>query len=93
MDAKADQEWWATKHPGVDINLMAFVDGGRRNTGESASAYAVFAVRRDQMRLIGSGACYAFDGDSFVAECRAMGMATAILTKTLEAWSVPPPPR
>ena len=87
MDEKDDREWWTDKHPGRDINIMAFVDGGRRDTGESASAYAVFAIRQGFLRLIGKGACYARDGDSFVAECRAMMMATSTLERVLTSWS------
>ena len=88
MDEKGDHECWTEKHPGRDINIMAFVAGGRRHTGESASAYAVFAIRQGFLRLIGKGACYARDGDSFVAECRSMMMATSTLERVLTSWSL-----
>ena len=76
MDCKASFEWWSPNLPGRDANYMAFADGGRRVTGESASAAAVFAIREGYVRLIGKMAYYGRDTDSFVAECRAMNMAT-----------------
>ena len=87
MDSKGDLSWWTGKHHGTEINIMAFVDGGRRLSGESAFAFAVFVIRNGLLRLIGYGAAYIHDEDSFLAECRSMHIATETLRAKLTEWS------
>ena len=83
METNAGLEWWAQNWPGMDSNLMVFVDGGRRSNGLTAAAFAVFALRNGMMRLVGKRAVVGRDGDSFLAGCRSMHLATTSLYRVL----------
>ena len=76
--------WWTNRWPGDDINIMVFVDGGKRGNGVSSSAFAAFAIRSGFLRLIGKGAVVCRDHDSFLAECRSMHLATSSLLHVLQ---------
>ena len=93
MDRRESLEWWSKTLPDRDINIMMFVDGGRRGNGASSSAYVVFALQNGFMRLIDKGAYFGDDVDSFVAECRSMQLATTnhtrlLITTTQFTWLV-----
>ena len=84
MDTGRGSEWWSEKWPGQNINIMLFVDGGRRGNGKTSSAFAAFALRGGYMILFGQGAVVQEDTDSFVAECRSMHLATSSLLRVLQ---------
>lgn len=83
MNAGIGSEWWTERWPGLDVNLLFFVDGGKRNNGLSSSAFVVFAIRRGMMMFIGKGAVVGNDMDSFLAECRSMHLATSSTLRVL----------
>ena len=85
MDTKSSSEWWAQAWPGQEVNIMVFVDGGRRSDGSTASAFGAFSIKGNYMKLFGNGACYMHDRDSFVAECRSMHLAISRIRLVLEA--------
>ena len=87
MDEGRGCLWWADRWPGDDINIMVFVDGGKRGNGTSSAAFAAFAIRNGFMRLIGKGSVFTNDHDSFLAECRSMHLATSSLLQVLQTRS------
>ena len=83
MDKKQGSEWWVYGCPTTLVNYMVFVDGGKRESGETSSAYAIFALRGGLLRLVGHGAYYGRDRDPFVSECRSMWLASTRLASKL----------
>ena len=85
MDVSESTEWWAERWPGDDINIMVFVDGGRRKDGRTASALCGFCDKRwIPKKFFGKGAHFGNDQDSFIAECRSMQLASSRVRAVLE---------
>ena len=92
MDRSNSSEWtWdRVQHIKPPYSLQIFTDGGRRNDASASAAWAIFTMRKDEFKLVGTGNYFMHAPDSFRTEALAIEAALSHLSRIRAIMGHPP---